>query len=125
MNAHSPSFAPAADFELHRPPALSARWAALRDAGAAVGALAGLADERPDARVENFPAAIGDAADPRYQLAERALSDLAAVMQPGLKALLSVHARGQDPTAAALTLWREYHAARAAVLALAPPNACE
>jgi len=41
-------------------------------------------------------------------------------MKPGVQALLAVSARGQDPTAAALTLWREYHHARAALLALVP-----
>jgi len=46
------------------------------------------------------------------------IEDLAAVMQPGLRALLSLTAQGQDTTAAALTLWREFHTARTAILDL-------
>ena len=42
----------------------------------------------------------------------RGVDDLAAVMQPGLRALLSLTAQGQDTTAAALTLWREFDRAR-------------
>jgi hypothetical protein len=42
-------------------------------------------------------------------------------MEPGLAALLAVHARGVNPAAAALALWQEFHAARAALLALTPP----
>ena len=96
------------------------QWAALQDAGAAVGALAGLASEKPTPQLRNFPALIKDCGGGRLALAERGVGDLAAIMQPGLKALLAVHARGQDPTAAALTLWREFHAGRAALLALVP-----
>ena len=101
---------------------MSVQWAALQDAGAAVGALAGLAAEKQSPQLRNFPALIKDAGGWRYALAERGVADLAAIMQPGLKALLAVHARGQDPTAAALTLWREFHAGRAALLALVPPS---
>ena len=48
----------------------------------------------------------------------RGIDDLAAVMQPGLRALLSLTAKGQDTTSAALTLWREFHTARSAILRL-------
>jgi hypothetical protein len=44
-------------------------------------------------------------------------------MEPGLAALLAVNARGADPRPAAEALWREFLAARAAVLALLPPAA--
>ena len=37
-------------------------------------------------------------------------------MQPGLRALLALTAKGQDTTAAALTLWREFHCARNAIV---------
>jgi hypothetical protein len=99
---------------------MSVQWTALQDAAAAVAALAGLAEEKPTPQIRNFPALIRDAGGWRYELAERGVADLAAIMQPGLKALLAVHARGQDATAAALTLWREFHAARAALLTLVP-----
>lgn len=99
---------------------MSAQWAALQDAASAVAALAGLASERPSAEVRDFPALIDDAGGWRLELATNGVADLAAMMTPGVKALLAVSARGQDPTPAALTLWREYHQARAALLALVP-----
>lgn len=99
---------------------MSVQWAALQDAAAAVAALAGLAAERPSAQLRNFPALIRDAGGWRLELAERGIADLTAIMQPGLTALLAVNARGQDATAAALTLWREFHATRSAILALVP-----
>lgn len=100
--------------------AMSVQWAALQDAAGAVAALAGLAAEKPTAQVRNFPALIRDVGGWRLQMATDGVSDLAAMMAPGVKALLAVSARGQDPTPAALTLWREYHHARAALLALVP-----
>ncbi|WP_240504388.1 hypothetical protein [Tsuneonella mangrovi] len=99
---------------------MSVQWAALQDAGAAVAALAGLTAERPTAQVRNFPALVRDLGGWRLELATQGVADLAAVMQPGLKALLATSARGQDPTPAALCLWREFREARAALLALAP-----
>ena len=100
--------------------AMSEQWAALQDAADAVAALAGLAVEKPTAEVRNFPTLITDAGGWRLDLATAGVADLAAMMAPGVKALLAVSERGQDPTAAALTLWREYHHARAALLALVP-----
>lgn len=99
---------------------LSLQWTALQDAAAAVGALAGLAPERPGPHVRNFPALIRDAGGWRFDLAADLISDLTAMMRPGLAALLAVNARGQDATAAATTLWHEFHHARNAVLALVP-----
>jgi hypothetical protein len=73
--------------------------------------------------VRNFPAVMRDVGGWRRSLAEQGIEDLAAVMEPGLAALLSVHARGADPAPAAATLWEEFHTARAALLALVPPAA--
>ncbi|MBD3730977.1 MAG: hypothetical protein IE933_14890 [Sphingomonadales bacterium] len=101
---------------------MSVQWAALQDAAGAVATLAGLATEKPSPTVRNFPALIRDAGGWRLDLAERGIADLTAIMQPGLTALLAVNARGQDATAAALTLWREFHAARAAILGLVPQD---
>jgi hypothetical protein len=98
------------------------KWAALQDAAGAVASLAGLEPERPSAEIRNFPAVIRDAGGWRQEHADRAISDLAAVMEPGLSALLAVNARGMDGSAPALALWKEFHAARAAILALAPPS---
>lgn len=105
---------------LRSPSAMSVQWAALHDAGAAVAAMAGLAPEKPSRQVRNFPELIKQVGGWRLELALAGVSDLAAMMQPGVKALLAVAARGQDPTAAALTLWREFHHARAALLELVP-----
>ncbi|ABC64612.1 hypothetical protein [Erythrobacter litoralis] len=99
---------------------LSVQWTALQDAASAVAALAGLAPERVSPQIRNFPALIKDIGGWRFELACDLIGDLSAIMRPGLTALLAVNARGQDATAAALTLWREYHHARAAVLALVP-----
>lgn len=98
----------------------SVTWAALQDAGAAVAAMAGAVPDKADARVRNFPAVLRDIGGWRLDLAERGIDDLAAVMRPGLAALLAVAARGQDPANAAQRLWGEFCAAREALLALAP-----
>ena len=100
----------------------SLKWAALQDSAAVVATLAGLEPEYSTAEVRNFPVVIRDAAPWRREAAERGVDDLAAIMEPGIAALLAVHARGQDPAAAALALWNEYRAARTAILALAPPS---
>lgn len=101
--------------------AMSMKWSALHDAAAVVATLAGLAPEPMSATVRNFPATIRDAGGWRRQHAEQGVDDLAAIMEPGLAALLAVHARGADPVPAARSLYEEFLAARVAVLALAPP----
>ena len=88
----------------------------------AAGALAGLAPERPGIEIRNFPALIRDADPWRRERAEVGIADLAAVMEPGMAALLAVRARGADPRPAALALLNEFNAARLAVLALLPPT---
>ena len=99
---------------------LSVQWTALQDAASAVAALGGLAPEKLPPQVRNFPALIKDVGGWRFELASEMIGDLAAMMRPGVTALLAVSARGQDATAAAVTLWREFHHARNAVLALVP-----
>lgn len=118
MNATPTDFLSAQGVLPRAPGAMRAQWSALHDAAGAVAALAGLAAEKPSAQVLNFPALIDEAGGWRLELAKNGVADLAAMMTPGVKALLAVSARGQDPTPAALALWREYHHARAALLAL-------
>ncbi|MCW1382101.1 hypothetical protein OLX02_04645 [Novosphingobium sp. KCTC 2891] len=101
--------------------ALSMKWSALHDASAVVCALAGLAPENRKAEVRNFPAIMRDTGGWRYDEARRGVDDLAAIMEPGLSALLAVHARGVSAVPAALALWQEFLAARAALLELVPP----
>lgn len=110
-----------ADFGQASSSAMSMKWSALHDAAAVVCTLAGLAPEARLPEVRNFPAMMRDTGGSRYELAQQGVDDLAAMMEPGLAALLAVHGRGVPPAAAALALWQEFHAARAALLALIPP----
>jgi len=125
MNAVPPSMTPgtrARPFGQAAASASSLKWAALQDAANVVAVLAGLEPERSTAEIRNFPALVRDAAKWRRELAERGIEDMAAMMEPGIAALLGINARGADPRPAALALWREFTAARAAVLALLPPS---
>ena len=127
MNAVPPSFTAAsgtgrASFAHAGASATSMRWAALADAANVVATLAGLEPERATADVRNFPALIRDAEAWRRERAENGVTDLAAIMEPGIAALLAVNARGADPRPAAMALWREFVAARAAILSLLPPS---
>jgi len=125
MNAIPPTMTPGAlraSFGQAAASATSLKWAALQDAANVVAGLAGLEPERAGPEVRNFPALMRDAALWRRELADRAIDEMAAVMAPGIGALLGVTARGASPRAAALALWREFTQARAAVLALLPPS---
>ena len=97
------------------------KWSALHDAAGIVAVLAGLAPEPLKPQVRNFPVPIRDAGGWRTALAEQGIDDLAAIMEPGIAALLAVHARGASCPAAALALWQEFVRARTALLALASP----
>jgi len=101
--------------------AMSMKWSGLHDAAAVVATLAGIVPEPMDSALRNFPVLVRDAGGWRRELAEQGIEDLGAIMEPGISALLAVHARGGNPAAAALALWNEFVAARDALLALAPP----
>lgn len=124
MNAVPPSFTAGSrtSFAQGSANATSMRWAALADAANVVALLAGVEPERPTPELRNFPALIRDTETWRRQQAENGVADLAAVMEPGIAALLAVNARGADPRPAALALWREFTAARSAILSLLPPG---
>lgn len=102
--------------------AMGLKWSALLDAAGVVATLAGFAAEPLPPHVRDFPATMQHAGGWRLQLAEQGVADLAAIMEPGIAALLAVHARGADPVPAARALWQEFQAACAALLALAPPG---
>jgi hypothetical protein len=129
MNAVPPPLMPGdrsgAAFNPGGTSASAVKWAAVQRAGEIVAALAGTEPERPSPEVLDFPAAMHAAAPWRRELADQAIGDLAAVMESGIAALLGVNARGADPRAAALALWREFTAARAAILALLPSTTVE
>jgi len=108
------------DERMNEPAALASQWDAVHEAAAAVGILAQLGEEEATDEVRSLPQRAARLGGAKLEMIARGIDDLAAVMQPGLRALLSMTASGQDTTSAALTLWREFHNARAAVLALAP-----
>lgn len=122
MTRSSPETPPQAGIDPHLWQAFSLRWSALHDAAAAVAALAGLAPDRPDMAIRGFPARVRAVAPRRFLVIDQGLADIAAIMQPGLAALLAVNARGQDATAPARALWQEFQAARAALVALVPAD---
>jgi len=101
--------------------ASSLKWAVLHDAANHVAALAGLEPEPMTAEIRDFPALLRGTVPWRRGLAEQAIDDMAAVMEPGIAALLGIEARAADARPAALALWREFTEARDAVLALLPP----
>ena len=103
--------------------AMGMKWSALHDAVTVVGTLAGLQPEDMRPNVRNYPAVMRDSGGWRCELAEQGIDDLAAIMEPGLSALLAAQARGVNPSAAALALWQEFFRARNALLALAPQTA--
>jgi hypothetical protein len=85
-----------------------------------VATLAGLAPEPDTRELREFPGLICTAEAWRRERAENGIADLVAIMEPGLAALIAVSERGADPQPAALALWREFAAARAALLSLLP-----
>ncbi len=109
-----------ADFGAGAGSALSMKWSALHDAAAVVAALAGQPVEARRAEVRNFPAVVRDLGGWRYDEARRGIDDLAAMMEPGLSALLAVRARGIAAVPAAEALWQEFLLAREALLDLVP-----
>ena len=110
------------DARLSEPAALAVQWDAVHEAAAAVAILAQLGGGEASDAIRTLPERAVAKGGPQLDLARRGIDDLAAVMQPGLRALLALTAKGQDTTSAALTLWREFHTARAAVLALVPED---
>ena len=124
MNAVPPTFTPASGAAETRLTAgtTALRWAALADAANLVAALAGLDPEPATPAMLSVPRRIREAENWRREGAENGVADLAAIMEPGLAALLEVNARGADPRAAALALWHEFAAARSAILALLAPD---
>jgi len=100
------------------PSRLGPTWTALHDAADTIARLAGRATVPMAPAVRNFPAAIREAGGWRLNLAEQGVSDLAAMMVPGLAALLQAHARGADAPAAAEALWQEFALAQTGLLRL-------
>jgi len=125
MAAHPPSFeANRSDSRLAASP-LALKWAAAHEAAAAVSELAGLAPEYRTPDIRNFPAIMRDTGGWRERLAKQGVDDLAAILEPGLAALLALQGSGVSAAPAARALWQEFHTARAGLLALIPPLGIE
>ncbi len=97
---------------------LANQWEAVQEAATAVGHLAQLGREILSEDIISLPLRAAEKGGRHYEMVARGIDDLAAIMQPGLRALLSLTAQGKDTTAAALTLWREFHTSRSAILSL-------
>lgn len=100
--------------------ALADQWEAVHDAAAAVGVLAQLGREEPDAAITSLPQRAAELGGHHYAMVARGIDDLSAIMQSGLRALLALTAQGKDTTSAALTLWREFHMTRDTIVNIVP-----
>ncbi|WP_260926226.1 hypothetical protein [Novosphingobium sp. 9] len=74
------------------------------------------------AHLKQVPGLLRDLQGPRREIAEQGISDLCAIMEPGLAALLAAVARGTHPAGAARCLWQEFCTARDAIAALVPKS---
>lgn len=95
------------------PEALAETLAALHGQAAGLALLARIAPEPVD--IGELGAVIARAQPWQRELVAQTAADCAAMLQSGLAALGTLIRRGQDPAAPALVLWREFHAARAAI----------
>jgi hypothetical protein len=100
------------------PAPFARQWLALHRAAGAVAGLGGLGEMPLSPAVDSFPEAVVAIGGWRRSLAQQGVADLAAVMEPGLTALIAAHARGADPQAPARALLAEFTTARDALLAL-------
>lgn len=100
---------------------MAMKWTAVHEASAAIGELAGIAPEFRTAEIRNFPAIMRDTGGWRLRLAEQGVDDLAAILEPGLAALLALQNSGASAGPPALALWQEFQTARTGLLALIVP----
>ncbi len=105
--------------------AMSLKWTALHEAAAVVANLAELPPEYRTPDIRNFPIIMRDTGGWRFTRARHGIDDLAAMMEPGIAALLAAHAQGAPALAAARALLLEFKAARGALLDLVPPLGIE
>ncbi|WP_427966283.1 hypothetical protein [Altererythrobacter sp.] len=97
---------------------LAGKWIALHETAQSITRMAALAPEEMSPDLAGFPARMAAASQARLARSIELLDDIEAMLQPGLAALKAIEARGQDTTAPALALWREYYNARKALLQL-------
>ncbi|NCP12853.1 MAG: hypothetical protein GW858_01665 [Sphingomonadales bacterium] len=102
------------------PEALAEALIALHGQAAGLALLARLAPERVEIGGE-LGAVIARATPQQRALVAQTAADCAAMLESGLAALATLTRRGQDTTAPALALWREFHAARVAMVSVLSP----
>lgn len=90
---------------------------ALHGQAAALAMLARIASEPVEIGGE-LGAMIARATPWQRKLVAQNVADCAAMLDTGLAALGTLARRGQDTAPPALVLWREFHAARAAMIAV-------
>ncbi|NVD44535.1 hypothetical protein [Qipengyuania atrilutea] len=97
---------------------LRGRWEAVEVAADALAELAQLGTHDIEIAREKEPDFGALHGAPHADLIAQAVADLAAMMQPGLRALIAIASEGRRADAAAATLWHEYAEARAAIAEL-------
>lgn len=101
---------------------MAKRWEKLHAVSAQLAPIAGLSPEEFTGDLAAFPVMLESATEWQRTMAWQGIEDIDAMMGAGLSALATVTARGQDASAPAQALWREFHHARGAVLALMQPE---
>jgi len=97
------------------PEALAAALSALHGQAATLALLARIAAE-PGQAATAITTLAARAQPWQRVLVAQGIADCAAMLNCGLAALATLSGRGQDAAAPALALWREFHAARTAML---------
>lgn len=106
---------------------LSQRWTTLHKKAGEIARMADLAPEPLDQIARRFAAGLAHSGalfgNHAHSAAVRGIEDMEILVEMGLKALKEVESRGQDPSAPALTLWREVYHSREAILNVMEPAA--
>lgn len=108
---------PAMPADMAAPEALAEALVVLHGKAAALALLARLAPEPVEIGGE-LGAVIARAQPWQRALVAQTVSDCGAMLDTGLTALGTLTRRGQDTSAPALVLWREFHAARASMVSV-------
>lgn len=97
--------------------ALEAAWLDLHWQSGTLAKLASIAAE-PVQSGPSLSRLIASARPWQTALLAQGIADVAAMLDSGMAALATLSGRGQETAAPALALWREFHAARGALLAV-------
>ena len=108
---------PSAPLDAAAPEVLAEALVALHGKAATLALLARLAPEPVEIAGE-LGSIIARAEPWQRALVAQTATDCAAMLDAGLTALGTLARRGQDATAPALVLWREFYTARAAMVAV-------